>query len=153
MTLDSSTVMLGEYQCWLLQKEYYHLVPLSGEPPSCLRGCCEVHKHNTQLYQCWWCHTGSNRSGQQLWQERALLPLLPPSDHVIMITAIRWDKAAAKSKVKSRCFWFLICYTICRERASAWTLVTLALQGLCTLWQAFNQHLCSDFSILERYKI
>lgn len=48
-----------------------------------------------------------------------LLPLLPPSDHVIMITAITRDKAAAKSKVKSRCFWFLICYTICRERASA----------------------------------
>lgn len=66
-------------------------------------------------------------------------PLSKQSDHTIVIKAIRWDKAAAKSKV------------LCRlkpdvpgaelhllEEKAPGMLASLALQGLCGLGQAFK---------------
>lgn len=71
------------------------LLPLSSEPPSCCCGCCKGHRHSV------WCW---KQMSQEKSQTSPLVTLSwsKQSDHTVVITAIRWDKAAAKPKVICR---------------------------------------------------
>lgn len=61
-------------------------------------------EHNTWLHQCQHCHTGRNWNmsldmrGKGQTSPLVTLPSLSWSDHAIVVTVIRYDKPAAKSK-------------------------------------------------------
>lgn len=69
------------------------LLPRSSEPPSHACGCRKGHTHRVWQWE---------RQGKSQTSPLVPLSLSKQSDHTVVIKAIRWEKAEAKSKLICR---------------------------------------------------